>query len=1180
MDQDNQPNIHSQQVSLVCWNSRGLVTSLPYLHKLLGSNDIIAISEHWLHANKLNLLTEISPEFNVIARASKHLDGSEYGYKRGQGGVALFWRKTLGGITPMTALKHDRYCGIRFQNESGRVLNILSVYLPAPGSADDFNEVIDTLSENIENMEAGSLTLVCGDFNGDVGHLGGPRSTRKPTSYGKKAFKFLDEFSLCPINLCNITTGPLNTFKGGVGSSTIDYIAVPSCLVQDVVSCEVLVDEILNTSDHYPVQMNMSVMGVKSAYIETDNSMNIKWSKIKGPTLHAEYTVPCEYFCEDLLGYHDIDSMSPSEIDSLINEVTDSLVNLGRKLPKAKRKKHVRPYWNSILTDLKKAKVRAYHIWINEGRPRDTQFVSWVNHKKAKKEFRLELKRVQKDFEQAQLNELIQSAECDRNRFWRLVKNVRQTKQSNTLSIKNRQGKVVHDISEVVEAWRDHFNHLSSKKSDPNYDDAHYNLVTQKVKEWFGESHGVKFIETPFNSEEVKKAVQQLNKGKATGCDAISAEHLQYGGRNLLSLLVKVFNRIADLEYVPTNFRLGTQIPLYKGKNTCTLDQNNYRGITLLTSLNKVFELLLWGRMKDWWEGEQVISPLQGACCAGKSCLHSALTLQETIAVGLDTKKKVLVTYLDVSKAFDGVWIDGLFYQLHQMGLVGKFWRLLYSTYQGFKCKVRIANVYSEWYTMECGIHQGGILSLLKYVAFIDPLLRNLENSGLGSQIADIRTNPVGYADDMASACPSKANIDKSLNIIDKHAKKWHYSYNAKKSAVMVYGETKREFEKGSKYRNFVLNGEKVPEKKEYDHVGVRNCLFQNFMPRTEDRISRGRRAFNAVSSIGIRKKGITMATCSILYWSILVPIVTYGSELWVMSSVEINELRKFQRYIGRRCQRFPKRTPNYSAYTPLGWMSIDRVIQVKKLLFLRTILVMEEQDICKRILKVRANDYANNVEKGRMNENSSPIYEILNTSVQAGMFDICMRMINNGCYLSKLEWKKLVWERVWSMEDDDCTVIYKQPHQKYLLFEIADRPYYLIWWILADLFPRKMQMCEIMAKLVCDSGLLKSTDYRLKGKSFSNKICCKCEMGTLEDIHHLLMQCPFYSNEQTNLHQSLTTLGTNMATRIINEPAFYFHTIMGKQPENAEFQDMIEIWLLTGDHISSLYRKAVKGRK
>ena len=183
-----------QGISIVCWNTRGLVASLPYLNKLMVKNDIIAISEHWLHSNKLRTLNNISNDFNVIARSSKYADASEYGYKRGQGGVALFWRKTLGGVSPITTIKHDRFCGMRLQCDDGRVLNILSVYMPSPGSPDDYNEVMDELADVINGMDEGSLTIVCVDFNGDVGHLGGPRSTRRPTHFGKKVNNFFNEF--------------------------------------------------------------------------------------------------------------------------------------------------------------------------------------------------------------------------------------------------------------------------------------------------------------------------------------------------------------------------------------------------------------------------------------------------------------------------------------------------------------------------------------------------------------------------------------------------------------------------------------------------------------------------------------------------------------------------------------------------------------------------------------------------------------------------------------------------------------------------------------------------------------------------------------------------------------------------------------------------------------------------
>ena len=101
-----------------------------------------------------------------------------------------------------------------------------------------------------------------------------------------------------------------------------------------------------------------------------------------------------------------------------------------------------------------------------------------------------------------------------------------------------------------------------------------------------------------------------------------------------MKILTKVFNIIVELEYIPSNFRRGTQIPLYKGKNTCPLDVNNYRGITLLTCMNKMVEILIWERVKVWWSDQGVISPLQGACHKGSSCLHSDPLLREIESSG------------------------------------------------------------------------------------------------------------------------------------------------------------------------------------------------------------------------------------------------------------------------------------------------------------------------------------------------------------------------------------------------------------------------------------------------------------------------------------------------------------------------------------------------------------------
>ena len=94
----------------------------------------------------------------------------------------------------------------------------------------------------------------------------------------------------------------------------------------------------------------------------------------------------------------------------------------------------------------------------------------------------------------------------------------------------------------------------------------------------------------------------------------------------------------------------------------------------------------------------------------------------------------------------------------------------------------------------------------------------------------------------------------------------------------MVYGETRKENTRGKKYRVFSPGTQKVPEKCTYDHVGVKNCLFGDFTERVEERISKGRRCFNALCRLGIKKSGITMKTCATQFWSIVIPVVSSGS--------------------------------------------------------------------------------------------------------------------------------------------------------------------------------------------------------------------------------------------------------------------------------------------------------------
>ena len=412
------------------------------------------------------------------------------------------------------------------------------------------------------------------------------------------------------------------------------------------------------------------------------HSPKVKWNTIKCDVLQRQYTTPVNEFVSDILDNVVLDDVTENVVDTMINDLNRKMVECADRLPKSKFRKHIRPFWNCKLTELKKVKVACHRALKFHGRPKEGEI--WLRHKNAKKRFRSEIKFVQQEYEKKELEETVKCADIDRNKFWRRIKKARNSNTCGTSSIRNTEGKVVHETVDVIRVWKEHFGNLCQEKYDADYDDEHFNNITAQVHQWSNERDTGPFLRKAISRDELEKAVSKLNKGKAPGHDTITAENLQKAGTKIFDLLAGLFNRIIHLEYTPQNFRTGTQIPLYKGKNSCALDPNNYRGITLLTSLNKVFEIVMWRRIEVWWEEENIISPLQGACKPGVSCMHSALALQETIAVNLDTSNKVFVAYFDVAKAFDSVWIDGLFYHLYEKGTTGKFWHLLYRTYQDF----------------------------------------------------------------------------------------------------------------------------------------------------------------------------------------------------------------------------------------------------------------------------------------------------------------------------------------------------------------------------------------------------------------------------------------------------------------------------------------------------------------
>ena len=99
--------------------------------------------------------------------------------------------------------------------------------------------------------------------------------------------------------------------------------------------------------------------------------------------------------------------------------------------------------------------------------------------------------------------------------------------------------------------------------------------------------------------------------------------------------------------------------------------------------------------------------------------LLTSFELQECVSYNLERGSNVLVCFLDSSSAFDTVWHYGLFFKLYELGVVGKAWRLLFSSYQGMVSNVVLNGKLSADIPIKKSVRQGSIFGPWLYMLFI-----------------------------------------------------------------------------------------------------------------------------------------------------------------------------------------------------------------------------------------------------------------------------------------------------------------------------------------------------------------------------------------------------------------------------------------------------------------------------
>ena len=866
-------NFSSCKLSLIFNNIRSIHQNFEnfcssYLNILQNDLDILGFCETRLNDEILNLY-KIN-NYNLVSNC-RNTKG---------GGVALFVKDDIeySIINEITFMKESiETLFIKCKRKTD--VNIVGIVYRRPNSnIRSFLDYLDLIVQKIKNMKL--RCNIMGDFNLDL-------LKYENNNYVKEYISIMLScgfFSL--INRPTRVHGNSATLIDHLWSNDFEIVHNGGILVSD-------------TSDHFtlfsyiqPQNSNHDDVKVINYRLYDQESINLFNSKLSG-------------VLNDILVSDDANECY-ERFHNHYSEIFFSCFPL--KFKALKMKTFKKPWINNDLKILIKDRHKLQLKYLK--RPLTYEF----SYKKLRNELNNKLKLAKIDYFNNRLNEAASSSK----ETWNVINNILNKNSKNRVHIKSlkKDDDILDDTQDIVEYVNEYFTNIGSTLAstipDSNVDPLSY------LRGNFPGS----YMLYPTSPEEVRNIIVSLKKS-SPGFDEIPCCILKNSADVVSVIMSKIINLSFSTGVYPEKLKIAKVIAIYKSGEKTNI--SNYRPISLLSIVSKIFERAIYVRFYDYFKCNDVFSNKQFGFRKYFSTCSAILNVLQYVINNLDDNKFVLGVFLDLKKAFDTVDHVILLRKLEFYGIRGLALTLMKSYLTNRQQFVQIDNYKSSFRPIYHGVPQGSILGPLLFLIYINDIIysSNILNYTL-------------FADDTCLVYSDKSldaliqNVNQELIKICNWLNANKLSLNLNKCNYMLFcGRRKNNSDCTIRMMNVSISRVNCTL-----YLGILIDDKLRWSNHIDNIISKISRSIGVVSKINnlLNNNGKIL-----IYYSLIYPYLQYCNLIWGMAgSVLTNKLQVTQNRAIRLLFEYDYRTPLRTIYNDLPLLKVSNIhkLEMGKLFF------------------------------------------------------------------------------------------------------------------------------------------------------------------------------------------------------------------------------------------------------